>query len=255
MADNPAVQILRDADTLNRRGLTANKLGQLETARKLFLAAAQLVPSDPRFLLSAGNMRMKLGETSEALGLYERIVEMPISQKQAAMVASKLTELPSSVSIPLSSRIDEVLEQLKTRHFISSPAKVEGMESFRSSSSRASSSGTNLAPLSMAEIKQMQTDCLAEDVAIKPEMLKWPANAVRVLPRPPNSPCPFPSPLLLISAFSVKFVWGGHASPLPSAPPLQPPPQSSRRLHGRYVGRNISHREGGRPPRSTLPPC
>ena len=84
---------LVDADLVNRVGLEANKLGDSAMALRFFLAASRLAPSDPRFLLSAGNMHLKLGEADNAMAVYETLQTLELTEKQANMIVSKLDEV------------------------------------------------------------------------------------------------------------------------------------------------------------------
>ena len=74
------------ADMLNSLGLECNRDEATEQARRYFIAAHQLVPQEPRYLLSAANMHLKLGDAPSAIALYEKLRGMTLTQKQANMV-------------------------------------------------------------------------------------------------------------------------------------------------------------------------
>ena len=80
------------AELLYKRGLDSNRNGDYHQALRLFLAAHQLIHGEPRFLLSAANMQLKIGNVSAALDLYEYIGSYALSDKQADMVQEKLKE-------------------------------------------------------------------------------------------------------------------------------------------------------------------
>jgi Flp pilus assembly protein TadD len=89
------ITTLRDAASLNKAGLDANKAGNSKAALRYFLAATRLAPTDSRYLLSAANMHLKLGEVNDAVDLYENLRSFPLSDKQAAIVTAKLDEVAS----------------------------------------------------------------------------------------------------------------------------------------------------------------
>ena len=50
------------AELLYMRGIDANMAGETDLALRLFLASHALVPAEPRFVLSAANMMLKLAD-------------------------------------------------------------------------------------------------------------------------------------------------------------------------------------------------
>ena len=61
----------------------------LTDALALFLEAHQLRPSDARFVLSAANMHLKLGELPEATELYAKLDGLTMTPRQQEMARTK----------------------------------------------------------------------------------------------------------------------------------------------------------------------
>ena len=64
-------------DALYERGMQANKDGDTDKALQHFLQALDLSPLDPKVLLSAGNMQLKLGQLRAARAQYDKVPPRP----------------------------------------------------------------------------------------------------------------------------------------------------------------------------------
>mmetsp|Transcript_15530 Transcript_15530/g.40131 ORF Transcript_15530/g.40131 Transcript_15530/m.40131 type:complete len:276 (+) Transcript_15530:3-830(+) len=78
------------AQALARAGFAANDSGDTRGALDHFLRAILLDPITPNYLLSAGNMHLKLGGAAEATDMYERCANLPLSSHQRTMLHKKL---------------------------------------------------------------------------------------------------------------------------------------------------------------------
>ena len=84
-----------EVDTLNSAGLAANKIGDTRRAADLFLKASAMRPSAPKYMLSAGNMLLKLGDAvsvTQAIEVYERVQDLHLSEYQAKMASEKKSQ-------------------------------------------------------------------------------------------------------------------------------------------------------------------
>ena len=61
----------------------------LKGAMALFLEAHALLPGDARFVLSAANMHLKLGEPTEATELYAKLDGLSMTPRQQEMAHTK----------------------------------------------------------------------------------------------------------------------------------------------------------------------
>ena len=77
------------AEELNGRGLEANRDGDTSTALGLFLEAHVRAPADARFILSAANMHLKLGQPTEACELYKKLESLSLTSRQSEIARSK----------------------------------------------------------------------------------------------------------------------------------------------------------------------
>ena len=77
------------AEELNALGLEANKRGDARGALALFVEAHALLPTDARFLLSAANMHLKLGEASAACALYAKLQNLGMTPRQQEIARKK----------------------------------------------------------------------------------------------------------------------------------------------------------------------
>jgi hypothetical protein len=114
-----ASRVAEWAQALNARGLEANREGHSSTALRNFLAASVLLPSDPRFVLSAANMHLKIGDVSGGVALCERLIGLPLTPRQKEQALSTLvlrfmpfTEDGLQSGTELSLRIQAVHTQL-----------------------------------------------------------------------------------------------------------------------------------------------
>jgi tetratricopeptide (TPR) repeat protein len=78
------------AESWYRTGLQANQEGDSLRARASFMQALAIQPHRPGFLLSAGNMYLKLGQPAKALGFYEVCETRQKTAAQAAMLDAKM---------------------------------------------------------------------------------------------------------------------------------------------------------------------
>ena len=89
---DPAAQAVAHK-TLMELGGVANETGRTQAALRAFEAAYKLNPDDGVALLSAANMRLKLGQTALAKELYTWLLQQPRLQlppHAAAMAVRKL---------------------------------------------------------------------------------------------------------------------------------------------------------------------
>ena len=87
------------ANALQKSGAEANRKDHLHEAFQLFERAHRLMPRNPVHLLSAANMKLKMGlaspttrlspACSEALELYERASRLQLTEAQRSMVETK----------------------------------------------------------------------------------------------------------------------------------------------------------------------
>lgn len=78
------------AQTLARQAHQANEAGDSARAVQLFQQAHALDTKMPNYLISAGNMHLKLNEPAEAVEAYTRCSTLQLTPYQAAMLAEKL---------------------------------------------------------------------------------------------------------------------------------------------------------------------
>ena len=81
------------ADLLSAWGLSANRAGNPARARELFSAASVLVPREPRYILSAGECCIRLGELDRALQLYSGLLALGLTPQQIETAQAKLDDL------------------------------------------------------------------------------------------------------------------------------------------------------------------
>ena len=86
------VQAAEEANLINSQGLQFNARGDSRAALRCFLKAASLCPLQSRYLLSAGNMHVKLREAQAARCIYEWLLTLPLADKEASVAQSKLEE-------------------------------------------------------------------------------------------------------------------------------------------------------------------
>ena len=86
------VQAAEEADLINSQGLQFNARGDSRAALRCFQKAASLCPLQSRYLLSAGNMHVKLREAQAARCIYEWLLTLPLANKEASVAQSKLEE-------------------------------------------------------------------------------------------------------------------------------------------------------------------
>ena len=60
------------AQTLGRAAIAENEAGNVHGALTLFMKAVELDPLTPNYLLSAGNMHLRLDAPANAIQMYER---------------------------------------------------------------------------------------------------------------------------------------------------------------------------------------
>ena len=84
-------------------GHAFNERGELLMAQAWFQCSYAIKPT-PSNLLSAANMRLKLGQHALAEELYRRIVRMELHDEQREMVYRKLGEATTLKSLPISSQ-------------------------------------------------------------------------------------------------------------------------------------------------------
>ena len=77
------------AEELNGRGLEANRHGETSAALGLLLQAHTAAPADARFILSAANMHLKLGQPTEACVLYKKLESLSLTSRQSEIARSK----------------------------------------------------------------------------------------------------------------------------------------------------------------------
>eukprot|EP00966_Prymnesium_polylepis_P222798 5153946-Prymnesium_polylepis.1 len=63
--------------------------GETDLALRLFLASHALVPAEPRFVLSAANMMLKLADPEAALLLFDRVHPGLLKPEQAEVYHTK----------------------------------------------------------------------------------------------------------------------------------------------------------------------
>ena len=86
------VQAAEEANLINSQGLQFNARGDSRAALRCFNKAASLCPLQSRYLLSAGNMHVKLREAQAARCIYEWLLTLPLADKEASVAQSKLEE-------------------------------------------------------------------------------------------------------------------------------------------------------------------
>ena len=91
---------------LNLQGISLNRAGDTVSALATFLEAHALDPAEPKYLLSAANMALKLGKSSEALRAYDELLQPGLYRLTAAQAqmarakreAARARAAPSAVS-------------------------------------------------------------------------------------------------------------------------------------------------------------
>ena len=99
------------AAELSSRGVVANRDGLTREALALFSRAHQLMPLEPRYLLSAANMHLKLGEAAAAHAKYEQLA----LEHTSASASASSSPSPPSFSGGLSSRAQTMLRENKAK--------------------------------------------------------------------------------------------------------------------------------------------
>jgi predicted Zn-dependent protease len=64
----------------------AFEAGKYKSALETFQAAADLVPTEVAYQFGVASMRLKLGEPSEAITIYERLIVMRCTPRQLSMI-------------------------------------------------------------------------------------------------------------------------------------------------------------------------
>ena len=85
-------QAAEDANLINSQGLQFNARGDSRAALNCFLKAGALQPLENRYLLSAANMHVKLGEGDAAVAIYEWLLTLPMKEKEIQVAQAKLEE-------------------------------------------------------------------------------------------------------------------------------------------------------------------
>ena len=92
------------AEEANAAGLSANAQGDTAGALRCFCRAFELAPV-PRYVLSAANMRLKLGDASGAAAQYAELLhgttpvgQIPLSVEQTALAERKLAEAEAAMA-------------------------------------------------------------------------------------------------------------------------------------------------------------
>ena len=80
------------AALLNTRALDASKAGAFELALRLQLAAYAMIPKEWRYILSTGNILLKLSKAEAALNLYDCIDASELNALSAATLMEKREE-------------------------------------------------------------------------------------------------------------------------------------------------------------------
>ena len=89
-----------DAEELNAKGLESNKRGETRGALGFFLEAHQMCPEDARFVLSAANMHLKLGEAEAARSLYAKLKTLSMTPRQMEIARTKQGWAAASMTPP-----------------------------------------------------------------------------------------------------------------------------------------------------------
>jgi tetratricopeptide (TPR) repeat protein len=84
------------AEGANEQGLAANRAGRTRAALSFFIQANALDPDNPNYLLSAGNMLLKLGQNGQACFWYKRALDLNLTCEQESMAREKLLQAKQS---------------------------------------------------------------------------------------------------------------------------------------------------------------
>ena len=81
------------ADLLSAWGLSTSRAGDPARAREFFVAASVLMPSEPRFILSAGECCVRLGDLDRAVELYSALLALELTPQQIETAQAKLDDV------------------------------------------------------------------------------------------------------------------------------------------------------------------
>jgi len=102
---SPRSPSMRSALAIQAQAIEADEEGNSRLALTLFSQAIAIDPETPNYLLSAGNMHLKLGEPAKALAMYKRCRSPKIRDKLTSVMSSVLGEKSALALVSMAAAI------------------------------------------------------------------------------------------------------------------------------------------------------